>query len=65
MEIPQQSGNQIHPRCKFRQCYMNQQTRECVVERVLESFRFFDNLRFVNVSGFENNVAHIVFLNKV
>jgi hypothetical protein len=44
---------------------MNQQTRECLVECVLESFRFFDNWRFVNVSGFEISVAHIVFLNKV
>jgi len=44
---------------------MNQQTRKCVVEHVLESFRFFDNLRFVNVSGFEISVAHIVVLNKV
>jgi hypothetical protein len=44
---------------------MNQQTRECLVERVLESFIFFDNLRFVNVSGFEISAAHIVVLNKV
>lgn len=44
---------------------MNQQTRECLVERVLESFIFFDNLRFVNVRGFEISVAHIVFLNNV
>jgi hypothetical protein len=30
---------------------MNQQTRECLVECVLESFIFFDNVRFVNVRG--------------